>query len=264
MAVDITVLDNRDIWIVDLAGGELTQLTFDEADDNYPLWTPDSARVLFTSGREGGGLFWKAADGTGQVEQLKEGLARPYTWTGDGRLLFEEAQHIGVLTIEGERTVEVLIDDPEFDVGEPAVSPNGRLLAYYRTHERGRPPTTEVVPFPNIHDGHWSVSGRGAVVQPVWSLNGREMFFRDFTGLLVAQVETEPTFSNRTPEPLFSGSRYETSGGPDDARLWDLAPDGDRLLVRTLATQATDDAPFNGLIFVENWFEELKARVPVP
>ena len=28
--------------------------------------------------------------------------------------------------------------------------------------------------------------------------------------------------------------------------------------------QTSDDEPFNGLIFVENWFEELTARVPTP
>ena len=30
------------------------------------------------------------------------------------------------------------------------------------------------------------------------------------------------------------------------------------------ATETGDDAPFNGLIFVENWFQELTERVPVP
>jgi hypothetical protein len=43
------------------------------------------------------------------------------------------------------------------------------------------------VPFPNIDDGQWSVfqQGGGAVVQPVWSLNGRELFCRSDTGLMV-------------------------------------------------------------------------------
>ena len=99
VAVDIAGGDNRDIWLWDLARETLTQLTFDEADDNYALWTPDSARVVFTSERDGGGLYWKAADGTGQAERLKDGLARPYAWAPDGRLIFEEGVSIGVLTL---------------------------------------------------------------------------------------------------------------------------------------------------------------------
>ena len=80
---------------------------------------------------------------------------------------------------------------------------------------------------------------------------------------MVAQVETESTFSSRTPEPLFSLSGYGMSGGT--GRRFDIAPDGDRFIVRSLtAGQTSDDAPFNGLVFVEHWFEELKQRVPVP
>ena len=199
VAVDIIDAgDSRDIWIWDLVRETLTQLTFDEADDNYPLWTLDSASVLFTSSRDGGGLFWKAADGTGQVERVKEGLARPYAWAADGRLLFEEAREIGVLTMEGERTVDMLIDDADFSVGEPALSPDGRYLAHYRTKDTGAA-TIEVRPFPNIDDGLWSVAlSRGQAVQPVWSSNGRELFYHGGSDLMVVQIETEPTFQQDT------------------------------------------------------------------
>ncbi len=80
---------------------------------------------------------------------------------------------------------------------------------------------------------------------------------------MVAQIETEPTFSARTPEGLFSLSGYRPSGG---GRQFDLAPDGDRFIFRKpgTAAQTSDDEPFNDLIFVENWFEELRQRVPVP
>ena len=83
---------------------------------------------------------------------------------------------------------------------------------------------------------------------------------------MVAQVETEPTFSSRTPEPLFSLSGYAMVGGAATERRFDVAPDGDRFIVRKPGTaeQTSDDDAFNGLIFVQNWFEELKARVPVP
>ena len=84
MAVNIADGDNTDVWIWDLARETPTQLTFDEGVDDFPLWTPDSARVVFSSSREGGGLLWKAADGTGQVEQLKDGLrpSRACRWVG--------------------------------------------------------------------------------------------------------------------------------------------------------------------------------------
>ena len=115
VAVDITDGGNTDIWIWDLTREMLTQFTFDVANDDFPLWTLDSARVVFQSSRDGGGVFWKAADGTGQVERLKEGAARPSTWTADGRLIFEQrVEDIGVLTMEGERTVERLLDADEF------------------------------------------------------------------------------------------------------------------------------------------------------
>ena len=261
MAVDIIDGDNRDIWIWHLAEERLTQLTFDEADDNYVLWTPDSARVVFGSTRDDGGLFWKAADGTGQVERLKDGFARPYAWTADGRLIFEQGpagnRDIGVLAMEGERTVEMLFE-AEFAESEPALSPNGRWLAYLSQETDAR---VLVQPFPNIDDGLWNVSLVEFGVQPVWSPDGRELFYRSRTDLMVAQVETEPTFSSRTPEPLFSLSGYGLGLDADIGRQFDIAPDGDRFILPTSATseQTSDDADFNGLIFVENWFEELKA-----
>ena len=57
VAVAIVDGDNLDVWIWDLARETLTQLTFDEALDAVPLWTPDSARVVFASTRDGGGVF---------------------------------------------------------------------------------------------------------------------------------------------------------------------------------------------------------------
>ena len=84
--------DNADVWIYDLLRGTLTRLTFDEAFDGFPLWSPDGSRVVFQSLREGGGLFWKAADGTGEVERLLEhpDAPTPYGWSADGRLVFDQ------------------------------------------------------------------------------------------------------------------------------------------------------------------------------
>ena len=49
-------------------------------------------------------------------------------------------------------------------------------------------------------------------------------------------------------------------------RRFDLAPDGERFIIRKPGggTQAAGDDPFNGVIIIENWFQELTERVPVP
>ncbi len=64
----------------------------------------------------------------------------------------------------------------------------------------------------------------------------------------------------------FALSGYEIVGSATTGRRFDLAPDGDRFIVRKRGTaeQTSDDDPFNGLIFVENWHQELLERVPVP
>ena len=72
------VLDVRDqeddLWIWDLVRETPTRFTFDPGQDWYPVWTPDSQRIVFGSSRAGDrNLFWKAADGSGTVEQLTEG-----------------------------------------------------------------------------------------------------------------------------------------------------------------------------------------------
>ena len=82
---------------------------------------------------------------------------------------------------------------------------------------------------------------------------------------MMAQIETEPTFSPRTPQPLFGRPTYTVRGA---GRQYDIAPDGDRFLFMFMkpgvSGQTSDDARFTGLIFVENWFQELTERVPIP
>ena len=263
VAVDITDGANTDVWIWDLARETPAQLTFGEGFDGLPLWTPDGSRVVFGSARESarGGLFWRAADGTGQVERLKDEGVSSYTWAADGRLVFQDlGGNIGVLTMEGDRTEEMLLagDSSEAD---PALSPDGRWLAY-ASNETGTP-LIYVRPFPNVDDGQRRVSpGYGR--DPTWSPDGSELFYRTRTDLMVTQVETDPTFTATTPERLFSLNSYvlEDTGGEQ----FGLAPDGNRFIFvkSDAASQASNDASFNGLIFIQNWFEELTRLVPVP
>ena len=161
--------------------------------------------------------------------------------------------------MEGDRTVEMLLDS-EFAEFAPSLSPDGRWLAYH-SDETGSS-LIYVRPFPDLDDGQWRVSpdfGR----HPVWSPDGRALFYRGQgdADLIVAQIETEPTFSSRTPDRLLRISGYLMGGG----RQYDVAPDGDRFIFRTTRTagQGSEDEPFNGLVLVLDWFEELRRLVPV-
>ena len=158
-----------------------------------------------------------------------------------------------MLTVEGDRTMELVLDE-DFPEGRPAVSPDGRWIAY-QSGESGQG-EIYVRPFPNVDDGKWQVSTDNGFT-PVWSPDGRELFFLSQTELMVVRVETEPTFNATTPESVLSRSTFITSSG----RAFDVAPDGERFLfLRTGGGQVALGAA--GLVFVQNWFEELQARVP--
>ena len=59
-----------DIWVIDLVRGTRSRLTFDPAQDQKPLWSPDGNRVLFLSNRGGkASIYQKAASGAGQDEE---------------------------------------------------------------------------------------------------------------------------------------------------------------------------------------------------
>jgi serine/threonine-protein kinase len=255
--------DNPDIWIWDLTRETLTQLTFDPAVDIDPLWTPDGSRIVFASDRQGGGLFWQAADGTGSAERLLEasGGAAPHSWSLNGQLVFvmfpkdRSSPDLHLMSAHGSRAHETLLAT-DFNEFAPAVSPDGRWLAY-ESDELG---VAEIYvrPFPGVNGGKWKVSSGGGE-EPAWSPDGRELFYVGPDSLMVVPVGQGLTFSAGTPRPLFPrGGFLPARGG--SARRYDIGPDGKRFLFVKTGSQIGDAVPH--LIFVENWFEELKRLVP--
>ncbi len=80
----------QNIWIWDTVRETMTRLTFDEAGDTIPLWTPDGQGIVYSV--EPGwelSINWKAADGSGEVEKLASwpNVPAPFAWSNDGRAL---------------------------------------------------------------------------------------------------------------------------------------------------------------------------------
>ena len=254
---------NFDIWTYDLARETMTRLTFEAAVDISAIWTPDGQRVVFASTRDDGfeNLYWRAADGTGQVERLTESPNKqvPQAFSPDGKqLVFSERDPAGgmdlnVLSMEGEFTAEPLHQTP-FHERDPAISPDGRWLAYV-SNESGEY-QVYVRPFPNVEDGKWQVSTSGGTI-PVWGRQGRELFYRNGEAMMVVGVETEPTFSAGNRTVLFTG-RHAIS----NRRNYDISADGQSFLMIKDVEQAEETSARTELIMVLNWFEELKRLVP--
>ena len=84
-----------------------------------PAWTPDGRRIVFQSDRDGEGLYWQAADGSGVAEHLstaeKDSYHSPLGWTPDGKTLaFYVASPTGggsvwTLNLDGDRKPKPLV-----------------------------------------------------------------------------------------------------------------------------------------------------------
>ena len=111
---------NEDVLIYDLVRDIPTRLTFDVAQDSFPIWSPDGDRVVFASSRSGGimNLFWKAADGTGEAERLTTADTNQYSssWSPDGQSSVsaetfpQTGFDITVLAMDDERASATLIE----------------------------------------------------------------------------------------------------------------------------------------------------------
>ena len=272
VAVDVRDLDG-DIWIWSFEGETLTRLTFEPAGDTFPVWTPDSQRVVYTSGVPAN-LYWRAADGTGTAERLLESPIRhaPHTISPDGsRLVFYQGGalvgfDLYVMTLDDERRVEPLIVT-EFNERNAEISPDGRWLAY-QSDASGRL-EIYVQPFPDVDSGRWQISTDGGA-RALWGPDGRELFFMTNDGVMGVTVEVDAGsgFRHGTPELIVEGRYVGTSTAVlAQNRTYDISPDGQRFLMLTEGRNASGDDPFAGLTqihVVQNWTQELLERVPVP
>jgi eukaryotic-like serine/threonine-protein kinase len=273
VALDVLDAGNRDIWVLDLVRKNQTRLTFDPANDGWPLWTPDGKRIVFYSNRAGiGSVYRKSADGTGKDESVGS-LSNifPCSWSDDGKALVATQRNlltgttnfdIGVLSMEGDHKWKPLLKEKYYEA-QPNISPDGRWMAYM-SNESGQN-QVYVRPFPEIDKGKWQISTSGGD-SPLWSPNGRELFYRSGDAVLVVPVKIEPTFSAETPRALFQGKyvSFRAVLTQVDFSSWDINPDGKRfLMMKGLRAEGSAGGGPRKINIVLNWFEELKQRVPV-
>jgi serine/threonine-protein kinase len=253
------------IWVYDLDRGTLTRLTFDRQ-GWWPIWTPDGQRLVFTSlsrGEEVHDLYWMPADGSASPERLTQSdlSVQANSFSPDGETLIlvqndhpETAWDVMTLHLDDKtREPQPLLNSP-FIEGLAELSPDGRWLAY-ASDESGQF-EVYVRSFPDL-GRKWQISTDGGV-EPVWSRDGTELFYRDEEGraMTVVPITIEPDFSPGRPELLFEGSFV---GSPGFGRQYDVAPDGESFLMVRQEMGGFEEAEIHVVL---DWFEEFRRLPP--
>jgi serine/threonine-protein kinase len=250
-------LSSVDLWILDLKQHVRTRLTFDTTAD-HAVWSPDGRRIAYQKrpagpGTFAGSIYWVPADGSSVPESLvtTAGRWRPAAFEPGGRGLvyFGKSQEqarveIWRVATSGDRTPHQVLAN-NFNNYTPALAPDGRWMAYV-SDESGHP-EVYVRPYPGP-GGRWQVSLNGGW-EPVWSSDGREIFYRTTGQMMTAAVRTQGGFEVTSRTELFTGGYPQFPG----VRNYDVTPDG-----HTFAMFQQLQGAAQTVYVTLNWFDQLR------
>jgi serine/threonine-protein kinase len=163
-----------DLWSYDLRGGRPPTPLALPNNNRFPVWSPDGQQVAFLA-LGGGEVVTLPSDGSVSTPRPRraQGVALgPQVWSAGGELILTSGLGDIVATTAaptGEMRDIVASDSAEFD---PALSPNGRWLAY--VSDRSGQPEVWVQEYPE--GVAQRVSSRGGY-EPLWSTDGSELFY---------------------------------------------------------------------------------------
>jgi Tol biopolymer transport system component len=183
-----------DVWLMDVQRGISSRLTFSSGIQRTGIWAPDSQHLLVSA--LGAKAEILSASGSGSPQVLEQLITRGQDWSPDGRVLLVAQQNSStgwdVLSMpsSGSQPLTPLLATSFDEIGA-RFSPDGHWLSYL-SNESGRY-ELYVIPFPGP-GGRWQVSSNGVAVNswPIWSRDGRQMYYRNPDGLLMeVDVETK-------------------------------------------------------------------------
>ncbi|MCX5767469.1 MAG: protein kinase [Gemmatimonadetes bacterium] len=232
IAFDVTDADGRDVWLYDVGSRALTRTTF-AGNGHDVAWSPDGHSIAFLSARAGTlGIFSKRADGSTQSDSLLTSSQIGYsgTWLKDGKSLLtvvlnlkaKSGSDIALVRNGGHGPIEPVLAT-EYEELYPMLSPDERWLAY-SSDQSGR---QEVYVRPFGREGDQAQVSLAGGTEPVWSKDGKELFFRTFDKgtpvLAVAAIQTVPALAVASRTNLFPVGDIESSTPHPD---YDVSPDG--------------------------------------
>ena len=262
--IAVTIREREtDVHLWDVSRRVLRQLTFDPGANTAVTWL-DNERVTYSGTVDGWGqVFEQRADGLGTPRQITSGIPSfPFAATRDGSLVIvreyppDGGWDIGQVPMQ-KPEARLTVERTKAVEGNPALSPDGRWLAY-QSNKTGRN-EIYVRPFPVSGQGEIAITAEGAT-RPVWARDGSELYYwtagRRSVAIKATRVTRGPPSAWGAPTVVVEGP-YVTAGFDTDYDIWN----GRFLLMKDhaeSASRATRD-----IVVVQNWHEDVRRLVPV-
>jgi serine/threonine-protein kinase len=243
VAVTVHEGPNSDVWVLDLTRNTLQPQTRHPGEDDGAVWAPDGSALALMSevgedrGELGPALAWIPELG-GRTEQLVftpefGAWEFPTSWSPDGRSIIVATRRkgtsagadIALFPLDGTGELVSLVETPADEDGA-RVSPDGAWLAYV-SDASGRKEIW-IRPFPGPGTAV-QVSTNGGI-EPVWSPDARELFYRSGLDMMAVDVAPGAELVLSPPRRLFTKRFEHTLMGGGQANF-DISIDGQRFLM---------------------------------
>jgi len=258
LALDFAA-ETRDVWVLDMTDSTLSRATFQNSGHD-PTWLPDGRELIYAEIRGAHtGIVRAPVDGSRPADSVyfegvqitvhavtpdgRTGLAVVLPTTGPGDIV--------TVPLSGGGKPKPLAATP-YDEGYPALSPDGRWLAYV-SNEANR---SDV--YLRALDGTAGklLVSQGGGSEPVWSRDGRELFYRSLgpgePQLMVARIETVPTPRVISRTPLFAVTDFEPAVPHAN---YDVMPDGKGFVM-------VRQGRLSQFVYLQHWTGLLQQRTP--
>jgi len=263
VALVVMEADRGDVWLKDLPDGRFERLTRGGGNKRDPLWTEDGARVFFVSDSLGQRDIWSVAADGGEAKLEWEAqlpISQHVTTPDPRRRIVRSApverfgRDLFEIDMSGGQPPRELTAT-EANETAPALSPDGRLLAYV-SDEAGAD-NVYVQPYPDADGALLRISAGGGW-SPVWSKDGKELFYlaappeADARPVMMsARILSDPLAIDGRAALFTLRPGYHSASG---ATAFDVTADGDFLLIKQRRETST--------VLVVNFYAELQRLVP--
>jgi Tol biopolymer transport system component len=234
---------NRDLWLVDLETGGLTQLTDDPAQDWDPAFTPDERGIVWSTDRGGNLEVWTAnLDGSGARQVTRDGHdAENPTVTPDGDWVVywsSNPDKKGVWKIRSDGTDATHLVPGNYLM--PEISPDGRWSTFISQEKENLRSvvkvadlaTGEVLPFESVVPLPFRRADNPILGRTRWLSDGKTIAFVGLdengrSGVFVQDFD---------PRRDTSGTRRRLAGFSDDfvTESFCISPDGSEIIIAGL------------------------------